>query len=126
MTIESNREFLRIAREHARQNAAAGGPPEAALLAQGDAIVAIGRDRRQQTGNPIACAEMECIRLAGRRTDQATLTLYTTGYPNMLVAGTVLQFAIGALVIGRPEASTAPIDLLVSKGVPVTFCAAHE
>ena len=57
---------------------------------------------------------MECIRLSGRRNDQSSLTLYTTGYPDMLTAGTILQFSIGALVIGQPLTSHPAIELLLS------------
>ncbi|MBX2884438.1 MAG: hypothetical protein KTR32_31080, partial [Granulosicoccus sp.] len=49
------------------------------------------------------------------------LTLYTTRYPDMLTAGTVLQFSIGAVVIGLPEKSTPAIQLLKEKSVPVSF-----
>ena len=97
-----------------------------AVIAKDDEVIAKSHDRRKQHNNPIATAEMECIRLAGRRTDQASLTLYSTGYPDMLTAGTVLQFSIGALVIGQPLASTPAIELLLSKSVPVTFFPANE
>jgi len=73
--------------------------------------------------NPVAVAEMDCIRAAGRRVDQRDLTLCTTRYPDMLVAGTVIQFSIGGLVIGQPEKDSAAVSLLREKGVPVTFVA---
>ena len=124
--MRSNSEFLRIARKQMQRQADDGEAGDVALLVKDDEIVATGQDRRRETNNPIACAEMECIRLAGRRTDQASLALVTTGYPNLLVAGTILQFSIGVLVIGQPPASSPAIDLLQSKGVPVTFCADDE
>jgi creatinine deaminase len=117
--------YLQIARDQA-QAEKSDIKLTAAVLVKGEEVVAMSLDRRQQDNNPIATAEMECIRLAGRRTDQAALTLISTDYPDMLIAGTILQFSIGALVVGLPEISTPAIELLVSKGVPVTFCPDHE
>ena len=118
--------FLQIAADQAQQGEAAGDDRIGAVIVKDDEVIAKSHDRRQQSNNPIASAEMECIRLAGRRTDQATLTLISTAYPDMLIAGTVLQFSIGAVVIGLPEISNPAIELLKSKGVPVTFEFAHE
>ena len=122
----SYNKYLQIAMDQAQQGEAAGNDHIGAVLVKDDEVVAMGHDRRQQSNNPVASAEMECIRLAGRRTDQATLTLISTAYPDMLIAGTVLQFSIGAVVIGLPETSSPAIELLKSKGVPVTFEPAYE
>lgn len=115
---------LQLAREQAQKNSDESSA--GAVLVKGDEIIATSHDCRQQQNNPIASAEMECIRLAGRRADQSELTLISTGYPDMLTAGTILQFSIGALVIGQPESSNPAIELLMAKGVPVTFCPYDE
>lgn len=93
----------------------------AALVKDGE-IVASGYNRVQQTNDPIAIAEMECIRQAGRRDDQKSLALFTMRYPDIMVAGTLLQFSIGEVVIDCPPVSSYAIDLLRSKGISVTFC----
>ncbi len=113
--------FLKIARQQAQQNGADGSDSAGAVLVKGDEIIAKSDDQRQKRNNPIATAEMECIRLAGRRTDHADLVLVSTRYPDMLLAGTMLQFSIGGLVIGMPETSNQAIRLLKSKKIPVSF-----
>ena len=117
----SHSKYLQIAKDQALKGAKQGGDSAGAVLIRGEEIIAQSHDQRRQHNNPIATAEMECIRLAGRRTDQSELVLYSTHYPDMLIAGTILQFSIGALVIGLPELSSPAIDLLKSKKVPVTF-----
>ena len=97
-----------------------------AVLVKGNEIVGVSDDKSRHLNNPIAIAEMECIRQAGLRIDQHELTLYSIRYPDMLVAGTILQFSIGGLVIGLPESSNQAIDLLISKDVPVRFIAQDE
>ena len=118
--------FLAMAAIEAQLAAVEGESAVGAIIVKGDEVIAKSHDRRIQHNNPIATAEMECIRLAGRRNDQAELTLYSTAYPDMLTAGTILQFSIGALVIGQPLTSTPAIELLLSKSVPVTFFPANE
>ncbi|WP_424946389.1 deaminase [Candidatus Spongiihabitans sp.] len=113
--------FLEIAAAHARRSETEGGIPAGAVLVKNGEVIASSHDRRQQLNDPIAAAEMDCIRRAGRRSDQAELVLYSTRYPDMLIAGTMLQFAIGSLVIGLPVASNPAIALLQSKNIPVTF-----
>lgn len=83
--------------------------------------ISTGSDRRALLNDPVAVAEMDCIRRAGRRSDQRELTLYSTRLPDMLVAGTVVQFAIGAVVIGLTEQSSPAIELLRERLVPVSF-----
>jgi len=39
----------------------------------------------------------------------------------MLCVGTVLQFSIGSMIIGLDEINSKELDLLKSKGVPVSF-----
>tara|TARA_R110002096_G_scaffold42996_1_gene115996 strand:- start:335 stop:700 length:366 start_codon:yes stop_codon:yes gene_type:complete len=115
---------LQLARKLAQNGM--DGSSAGAVLVKGDEVIAKSHDCRRQQNNPIASAEMECIRLAGRRTDQSELTLISTEYPDLLTAGTVLQFSIGALVIGRAESSSPAIDLLKAKGVPITFYPDNE
>ena len=121
MSQRPHTDFLKEAADEARRSRAEGGIAEGAVLVKDGAVVARSRNRCRQIGDPVAVAEMDCIRQAGRRTDQRQLTLYTTRYPDMLVAGTVLQFSIGAVVIGLGEKSYDAVTLLGEKGVPVRF-----
>ena len=116
-----NASFMEMAAEQARQGAVAGGIAVGAVLVKNDEVIASSHDLSRQNNDPVAMAEMDCIRQAGRRNDQAQLTLYSTDYPNMLVAGTILQFSIGTLVIGLPETSNAAINLLINRNINVQF-----
>ena len=117
----SHSDFLEIACEQALKSNREGGICAGAILACGDEIVAQSGDQSIQLNDPVAVAEMNCIRQAGRRGDQKQLTLYSTRYPDMLTAGTILQFSLGKLVIGLPESSNQAIQLLQSRGVPLEF-----
>ncbi len=117
---------LKLAIQQALESESDGQPRVGAVLVKGEEIVGASNDKSRISNNPMAIAEMECIRQAGRRTDQRELTLYSTRYPNMLVAGTILQFSIGGLVIGLPESSNQAIDLLISKDIPVRFISTNE
>ncbi len=108
-------------RSHADEMVIAG-----AVLVKGEAVIAQGYHRCQELNNPMATAEMECIRQAGRRSDQAGLVLYCSRYPDMLIAGTIVQFSIGSLVIGLPEKSNPAIDFLKLKNVPTAFIPTAE
>jgi cytosine deaminase len=114
-------EFLDIACEEANRGATQGERAAGAVLEKSGQVVARSHDRCLALNDPIAGPEMNCIRRAGRRTDQKSLTLYSTGYPDMLCAGTIVQFSIGALVVGLPQKESAAISFLKQKNVPVSF-----
>lgn len=113
--------FLDAAVEEARKGLDEGGKGCGAVLVKGDEVVSRSRDRTRQLNDPIAVAEVDCVRRAGRRNDQSSLTLYTTRYPDMLCAGTLVQFSVGRLVVGLEPTDSAAISLLTDKEVPVDF-----
>ena len=115
--------FLDKAVDEARQAEEEGERPAGAVLVKGSEIIASSHSRCQSLNDPIAVPEMDCIRRAGRRSDQKTLTLYSSRYPDLLVAGTIVQFSIGELVVGLPEKSSPAISLLRNKNIPMTFLA---
>ena len=114
-------DYLDAACALAKQSVADGGVGAGAVMVKAGEIIARSHDRTIQLGDPVAVAEVDCIRQAGRRSDQPELTLYSTRYPDMLCAGTVLQFSIGSLVIGLSPTDSAEIALLKSRNVPVIF-----
>ena len=114
--------YLDIAYSEAKNSIASGGIGAGAVMVKSGRIVAQSHDRTRQINDPIAVAEVDCVRRAGRRGDQAELTLYTTRYPDMLSAGTILQFSIGSVVVGLTRSDTPALALLQDKNVPVTFC----
>jgi cytosine deaminase len=119
MLKDKDHEFLYLAYEQARKSFEEGGLPIGAALAKGAEVVAVGHNRRVQSGDPIAHGEMDCLRRAGRRRDYAELTLYTTLSPCMMCTGTILQFGIPRVVIGEDRNFPGHPHFLREKGVDV-------
>ncbi len=121
--------YLGIACEQGKLAKEANEQPAGAVLAKGEdgeqdrekLVISKSHEQCQSLNDPIATAEMDCIRRAGRRNDQQQLTLYTSRYPDMLCAGTLLQFSIGALVIGLPATESPALNLLSERGFSVSF-----
>ena len=111
--------FLRAAYGQALESYNEGGLPIGAAMAENGAIIAVGRNRRVQDGDPIAHGEMDCFRKAGRRARYDSVTLYTTLSPCMMCAGTVLQFGVKRVVVGENRNFPGNIDFLRSHGVDV-------
>jgi cytosine deaminase len=96
-----------------------GGLPIGAVMVDGDAIIAVGHNRRVQDGDPTAHGEMACLRNAGRRARYAGVTMYTTLSPCMMCAGTIVQFGIPRVVIGENRNFPGNPEFLRSHGVEV-------
>ena len=112
--------FMAMAAEEAEAGLAVGGVPVGAVLAEEGVVLARGRNRRVQDGDPIAHGEMACLRLAGRRRSYRRTTLYTTLSPCMMCAGTIVQFGIPRVVIGENRSFGGNEDFLRERGVEVT------
>ncbi|WP_305094285.1 nucleoside deaminase [Prescottella sp. R16] len=97
-----------------------GGIPIGAALFRGDELVARGRNLRVQDGDPILHGEMSCFRNAGRRTDHADMTLFTTLAPCPMCAGAILLFRVPRVVVGEDETFPGELELLRHRGVEVT------
>jgi creatinine deaminase len=102
-TASSNAEharFLPVAIEQAKLGLNEGGLPIGAVLVRNDQFVGRGYDRRIQSGDPTAVAEIECLRNAGRQEGYRDTVLYTTLTPGQLARGAVAQFGIPKIVVG--------------------------
>ena len=93
-------EFIREALAEARASLDEGGIPVGAVLVKDGAIIGRGHNRRVQTGDPTAHAEIDCLRNAGRIGSYAGTVLYSTLMPCHLCAGAVVQFGIEHIVAG--------------------------
>ena len=118
---DSERRLLRLAVREAATGFAEGGVPVGAVLAEGDEVLATGRNRRVQNGDPIAHGEMDCLQRAGRQKSYRSLTLYTTLSPCMMCAGTILQFGIPRVVVGERANFEGNCDFLAGRGVEVVL-----
>ena len=113
--------FLRLAYEEAEAGFAEGGCPIGSVLAEGERLIARGRNQRVQRGDPIAHGEMDCLRKAGRQKSYRSMTLYTSLSPCMMCTGTILQFGIARVVIGEDKNFAGNADLLRQRGVEVVI-----
>ncbi len=119
MLTDTDKIFLRIAYNEAKAGFDEGGCPIGSVLAEGDKLIAQGRNQRVQQGDPIAHGEMDCLRKAGRQKSYRKMTLYTSLSPCMMCTGTIIQFGIPRVVIGENETFGGNEEFLRSKGVEV-------
>ena len=118
---EDDQRFMRLAFEEARRGFDEGGVPVGSVLVEAGRLVAQGRNRRVQEGDPIAHGEMDCLRRAGRRPGYRGTVLYTTLSPCMMCAGTILQFGIPRVVVGERSNFAGNCDFLAGRGVAVAL-----
>lgn len=97
-------ELISHAIQEAEAGKAEGGIPIGAVLVdQKGRVVARGRNRRIQNGDPTAHAETECFRNAGRRRDWQELTLVSTLSPCAMCTGTTVLFKVPRVIIGENQ-----------------------
>jgi cytosine/creatinine deaminase len=118
---EDDQRFMRHALRQAQRGFDEGGVPVGSVLVEGNRLVARGRNRRVQKGDPIAHGEMDCLRRAGRRPGYGATVLYTTLSPCMMCAGAILQFKIPRVVVGERESFEGNCDFLAERGVEVAL-----
>ena len=97
--VESS--FLADAIEEARQGLREGGLPIGAVLVRDGQIIARGRNRRVQDGNPMAHAEIDCLTKAGRQRTYKDTVLYSTLMPCYLCSGAAVQFGVPKVIVGE-------------------------
>ena len=119
MSPADDARFLRRALDQAEAGVREGGLPIGAVLVADGAVVAEGRNRLVQNGDPTAHGEIDCLRAAGRRASYAGTTLYTTLSPCPMCAGAVLHLGVPRRVIGESRHAGGREDLLRARGVEV-------
>ena len=123
---EADQRLLRMAVNEAATGFDEGGVPVGAVLAEGDAVLATGHNRRVQNGDPIAHGEMDCLQRAGRQRSYRSLTLYTSLSPCMMCGGAIVQFGIPRVVVGEAENFAGNVDFLRERGVEVIVADDNE
>ena len=93
--------FLQAAIEEARAGLAEGGLPIGSALVRGDQVIGRGHNRRVQHGDPMAHAEIDCLKNAGRQKTYKDTVLYSTLMPCFLCSGAVVQFGIPKVIVGE-------------------------
>jgi len=111
------RTWMDAALAQARKSWSEGGIPIGSVLVDAEGrIVAAGHNERVQSGDPIAHAEMSCIRRAGRRRDWRSLTLVSTLSPCPMCSGTAILYKIPRVVIGEHRTFMGAEDWMRSQG----------
>ncbi|MCC7575629.1 MAG: nucleoside deaminase [Methanomethylovorans sp.] len=96
-------DFMECAIEEAKKGLAEGGIPIGSVLVRNGQIVGRGHNMRVQVDDPLAHAEIVCIRNAGRLGNYSDTILYSTLMPCYLCAGAAVQFGIKKVIVGESE-----------------------
>ena len=99
-------DFMAIALEEARIAADHGEVPVGAALVKDGEIIARGHNRRVETGDPTAHAEVLVLREAADRTGDWRLegtTLYVTLEPCPMCAGAIVLARVKSVIFGASE-----------------------
>jgi cytosine/creatinine deaminase len=112
--------MLSIALEEARLGLSEGGIPiGAALFDRNQKLLGRGHNRRVQEDDPSIHGETDAFRKAGRRRSYQDTVMVTTLAPCWYCCGLIVQFRIGAVVVGESRTFRGGIDWLRERGVEV-------
>ncbi|MGH8095227.1 MAG: nucleoside deaminase [Chthoniobacterales bacterium] len=112
-------ELMRAALAQAQKSLSEGGIPIGSALARHGELLALGHNKRVQESDPVAHAEIDCLRQAGRIGSFRETVLYSTLMPCYLCAGAVVQFGIPKVIVGESRTFPGAPDFMRSHGVEV-------
>lgn len=106
--------WMDVALEEARAAGAAGDVPVGAVVVMGDEIIARGRNRREQDGDPTAHAEIVALREAARAIGHWRVegTLIVTQEPCPMCAGAIVNARVARLVFGCSNPKAGAVTTL--------------
>lgn len=114
------RNLLDVALDEARIGLAEGGIPiGAALFDSNGRLLGRGHNRRVQENDPSVHGETDAFRKAGRQRRYQDTIMVTTLAPCWYCSGLIVQFRIGAVVVGESRTFRGGIDWLRERGVQV-------
>ena len=111
--------YLSAAIKEAKKGLAEGGIPIGSVLVKGNKIIAAGHNKRVQDGDPVAHAEIDCLKNAGRIGNYKDTILYSTLMPCYLCAGAIVQFDIKKVVAGESRTFPGAKSFMMEHGVEV-------
>ncbi|VVB93099.1 tRNA-specific adenosine deaminase [uncultured archaeon] len=110
---------MKSAIEEARKGLAEGGIPIGSVLVKDGRIIGRGHNQRIQKSDPMAHAEIDCLRDAGRIGNYKDTVLYSTLMPCYLCAGAVVQFGIKKVVVGESRNFGGALQFMRQHGVEI-------
>ena len=113
--------FLREAYQEALEGYQQGGVPVGAVMVCGGEVVARGRNKRVQEGDPVMHGETDCLRSAGILDSYEEIDLYTTLSPCMMCTGAIIHFGVKRVVVGEDVNFPGNIQYLRDNGVEVVL-----
>jgi cytosine deaminase len=111
--------FMQCAIDEAKKGLAEGGIPIGSVLIRNGEIVGRGHNMRVQENDPLAHAEIVCLRNAGRIGKYNDTVLYSTLMPCYLCAGAAVQFGIKKVIVGEAENFHGAAEFMREHGVEV-------
>jgi len=109
-------EFMIKAIDEAKKGFKEGGIPIGSVLVKNGEIIGRGHNRRVQHDDPLAHAEIDCIRSAGRIRNYNDTVIYSTLMPCYLCAGAIVQFGIKKVIAGESETFEGAADFMREHG----------
>jgi cytosine deaminase len=110
---------MQLAIEEAEKGLEEGGIPIGSVLVKNGQVIGRGHNRRVQHGDPLAHAEIDCIRSAGRIGKYNATVIYSTLMPCYLCAGAIVQFGIKKVIAGESETFDGASAFMKEHGVEV-------
>tara|TARA_Y100001934_G_scaffold251661_1_gene315004 strand:+ start:343 stop:744 length:402 start_codon:yes stop_codon:yes gene_type:complete len=96
-----------------------GGIPIGSVLVRDNKVLSSGHNQRVQNSDPMAHAEIDCLKNAGRIGSYKNTVLYSTLMPCYLCAGAVVQFGIKKVIVGESETFKGARSFMEDHGVVV-------
>jgi cytosine/creatinine deaminase len=114
------RTMLEVALDEARLGFAEGGIPiGAALFDRNGTLLGRGHNRRVQESDPSVHGETDAFRKAGRQRRYQDTIMVTTLAPCWYCSGLIVQFRIGAVIVGESRTFRGGVDWLRERGIEV-------
>ena len=110
---------MQLAITMARKGYNEGGIPIGSVLVRGNKVLSSGHNQRVQNSDPMAHAEIDCLKNAGRIGSYKNTVLYSTLMPCYLCAGAVVQFGIKKVIVGESETFKGARTFMEDHGVEV-------
>ncbi len=110
---------MQAALDEAHTGLAEGGIPIGSALVRDGKLIATGRNKRVQDGDPVTHAETDCLRNAGRLGSFRGCTLYSTLMPCYFCAGAAVQFGIKRVIVGESRTFPGAPEFMRAHGIEV-------